>query len=151
MHNQGRARRFAILGLLTLIPVQAALWVVDSLYPGHPHLVRFLVVFAVVKIIGDLLYFTFWPDYRHWVQVRHYLAEEFIPFFRFGFPASLGQRIVEVTFFPGLAFGLPPSTLMEHILIGPLLALAIYLFNRWLIEEAQEVSRASIRDTTHLP
>lgn len=152
MDNQGhKARRFAVLALMILIPVQAGLWLVDSVYPGHQHLVRFLILFGAVKILGDLLYYSLWPHYRHFVQIRHYLAEELIPFYRFGFPASLAQRLMEVTFFPSLAFGLAPSTWAEHAVAGPLLAIGVYLVNRWLVESSQEESRTALRDTTHLP
>ncbi len=148
---QQRSRRFVILGLLTLAPVWAGLVVADLVYPGHPHLIRFLLLFLAVKLVGDGIYYTLWPASRTWVQARHYITVELIPFYRFGFPASILQRMIEVTLMPRMAFEVAPTTPVEHLVAGPLLAVIVYLVNRWLTELADEADETIIRDSTHLP
>ncbi len=151
MTEQQKTRRFALLGLGIFIPVQAGLMMADRFWPEHPHLGRYLALFLAVKLVGDLIYYRLWPDYKAWVQIRFYISEEVLSFYRFGFPASVGQRILEVILFPNAAFGAAPATLLHHLVAGPVLAVMVYLANRWLVESAQDAAHIERHDTTHLP
>ena len=146
-----RKQRFVLLGAILFAVLQFGTWILDSMYPGFPHFLRFFLFFTVGKAIGDLVYFSLWPDRREWARLSMYLLEDYLTFLRFSFPLSVGQRWLETLTLPMWTFDLPPATLYHHAIAGPYLALGVYLLNRWLREEAAENSYRQARNLVQLP
>lgn len=93
----------------------------------------FLMQVTAVKLLGDLVYFSISPSRREMAHLDDYLANDFFTFYRFGLPLAVVQAYL-------LARGQIPLALFG-LWQAPLLATALYLANRWLIEQAQDKRR----------
>ena len=146
-----RGQRFTLLAAALLVAGQLGAWLLDAAHPGFPHFARFILFFAVVKLAGDLLYFFLWPEQREWVFIHLYLLDDFFTYFRFAFPLSVIERIIEVSLYPPWIHDAPPVVAAHHVIAGPYLAVVMYLVNRWLREEARENAYRQARNFLHLP
>lgn len=122
--------RYVFLGAVTYALGLVALRAADHvsfLASTFPH---FLVAVAATKLLGDTVYFLLSPRRRLWVYVDDYLGNDFMPFFRYGFPLAIIQAYL-------LNRGyVPPAYL--GLWLGPGSATLIYLIDRWLVERAQD-------------
>ncbi|MFO8060841.1 MAG: hypothetical protein R6U70_09360 [Bacillota bacterium] len=146
-----RVQRFTLLTAVLLVLGQLIAQLLDASTPNFPHFARFLLLFVVIKLSGDLVYFLLWPEQREWVFLHLYLLDDFFTYFRFAFPLSVIQRMIEIGLYPPRVHDAPPAGLLHQIIAGPLIATAMYLVNRWLREEARENSYQQARNFLHLP
>ncbi len=146
-----RVQRFTLLAAAVLVLGQLSAWLLDAADPDFPHFARFLLFFVLVKLSGDLVYFLLWPEQREWVFIHLYLLDDFFTYFRFAFPLAVAQRIIEIATYPQWIHDAPPTALTHQLIAGPYLAVAMYLVNRWLREEARENSYRQARNFLHLP
>lgn len=146
-----RVHRFTLLAAILLMIGQMGAWVLDAVAPSFPHFVRFLLFFAVLKLAGDAAYFILWPHRREWAYLSLYFWDDFFTYARFAFPISVAQRLMETQMFPPWVYDAPPQTLLHHLIAGPYAAIAMYLINRWMREEAAETAYRQARNFLHLP
>ncbi len=143
--------RFALLAIIVLGTLQAMTVFMDSAYPHFPHFVRYFLFFVVGKVVGDVAYFSFWPERREWARFSMYLLEDFFTYFRFVIPLAIMQRWLEtLTIVPPL-YDLPPAGVYHYAVAGPYLAAAMYIFNRILRETSAETSYRQARNLRNLP
>lgn len=125
--------------------------ILDYAYPHFPHFVRYLLFFVAGKIVGDVAYLSLWPSRREWAQFSMYLLEDFFTYFRFVIPLSIMQRWLEMLTIPPPLYNLPPAGIYHYVLSGPYLAVALYVFNRFLREASAENSYRQARNLQNLP
>lgn len=130
----GTAVRFAIVGVaaftlagLVYAPVARLAPVTTAAFP------RFLLLVTLVKLLGDLVYYLVSFRRREVVHLDDYLGNDFLTFYRFALPLAIVQAYA-------LGQALIPLAYNE-LWRGPGAATALYLTNRWLIEQAEERRR----------
>jgi hypothetical protein len=126
--------RFLGLGIATCILAAAALRLIGGLSFMQVPFPYFMVLVTATKLLGDAAYFFLFPRRRDWVHVADYLQEDFVTFFRFGFPLAAAQAYLLNT--GRVSTGILP------LWLSPIPATVLFLVNRWLVERAQEKRRA---------
>jgi hypothetical protein len=128
--------RFALVGACAFALTVMSLRALGSFPFMSVPFLYFLVMVALTKLLGDTAYFLLSPGRREWARLDGYLLEDFLTFFRFGFPLAMAQAYA-------LNTGQIPLSLLLFWL-GPSLPVAVFLVNRWLVERGQDKRRLQI-------
>jgi len=136
-----KAARYLIAAAVTYTGAALALPALCRLWPAvRAPFLYYLLQVTVVKLLGDLVYFTVSPAHRFIAHLDDYLVNDFFTFYRLGVPLA-----VALAWF--LATGRVPAVL-TGVWLSPAAALALYLINRWLVEGAETKRR---QRTARLP
>lgn len=94
-----------------------------------------LVVGALAKVLGDLIYYILSPGRRHWLYLEDYVVNDLLVHSRFVVPLAIAQGWIaaQAPLYAPFAWAY-----LRHIVISPLLGVVLWAVNRHLVEQAEE-------------
>jgi len=118
-----RTTRYAALITGCLLITELANRVLMLAFPALAPFIRYLLLVAVAKVAGDVVYYALQPRRRRYQYPGDYLVNEMLPLYMWALPMCAAQRYLLVK------VALPVAAIV--FLNSAVPAVALYIYVRW--------------------
>lgn len=126
------------LALYLLLVLEGLIYLQQLWLPNMPPLISCFLVLMLAKLLGDVLYYLAWPQYRDWLYLDDYLLNNASMTLAYAVPiaviqAALGSALYRV------------GTIWGWLLTHSVPAIAVYLLIRLRFESTDHIHKPGKR------